>query len=557
MNNYSQIFQQEIKCASLYYNSWGMNVMKIFRSEVGEYSFNPSSINYQKQQTAASLINSQMDDCSGIALITGWNKYHAITVHDIHDLDSSYFSWLNNLKDINGYIVQFLKELRLPVDYPWVIINKNGTGFSIIFTSEAILTDIHNMIFTPWGVDVDGEKIKHFQKLELEWDGHILMPPTEINDEMYYFRDNIYPESSPLNVNLSYIDLLIADFIHDYSFNQYKNGTRVYELYEKSAKFFTYKDYCNHNFYDNLEWIKQCNTRDSLDALGIAYALGRGVEVDKAKAVKYFKSADYLVSYFNLASLIAGGVIEGTLQDVRYYLDKIRDDIEFVDLWTEDEDGNIYPEINHCDLIYNNAEKYCCREQLYLFFDTETTGIPNDYNAPSEDTNNWPRLVQIAWLITRKNGDIYKELQSRIISPEGFRIPQSSINIHGITQEKAVEDGEDLCNVLNDFVNDVDDNDVILVGHNIYFDIHVVTAELIRNDMIDEKETLEKINKICTMKKSTDFCKISGLYGYKYPKLQQLYYKLFGENFDNAHDAGSDIEATRKCFFELKRRGIL
>ncbi len=129
MNNDSQIFQQEIKSASLYYNSLGMNVMKIFRSEVGEYSFNPSSINYQKQQTAASLINSQMDDCSGIALITGWNKYHAITVHDIHDLDSSYFSWLNELKDINGYIVQFLKELRLPVDYPWVIINKNGTAF--------------------------------------------------------------------------------------------------------------------------------------------------------------------------------------------------------------------------------------------------------------------------------------------------------------------------------------------------------------------------------------------------------------------------------------------
>lgn len=552
MNNYSQIFQQEIKSASLYYNSLGMNVMKIFRSEVGEYSFNPSSINYQKQQTAASLINSQMDDCSGIALITGWNKYHAITVHDIHDLGSSY---CYGLKDINGYIVHFLKVLRLPVDYPWVIINKNGTGFSIIFTSEAILTDIHDMIFTPWDTYADGEKIKHFQKLELEWEGHILMPPTEINDEMYYFRDNIYPESSPLNVNLSYIDLLITHFIDTYSYNQYKNGTRVYELYEKSTKFFTYKDYCNHNFYDNLEWIKQCNTGASLNALGIAYALGRGVEVDKAKAVKYFKSADNLISDFNLASLIAGGVIEGTLQDVRYYLDK--NNINHLEIGTEDEDGNIHSEKFHCELIYDNAEKYCCREQLYLFFDTETTGIPNDYNAPSEDTNNWPRLVQIAWLITRKNGDIYKELQSRIISPEGFRIPQSSINIHGITQEKAVEDGENLCDVLYDFVNDVDDNDVILVGHNIYFDIHVVTAELIRNDMIDEKETLEKINKICTMKKSTDFCKISGLYGYKYPKLQQLYYKLFGENFDNAHDAGSDIEATRKCFFELKRRGIL
>jgi DNA polymerase III subunit epsilon len=30
---------------------------------------------------------------------------------------------------------------------------------------------------------------------------------------------------------------------------------------------------------------------------------------------------------------------------------------------------------------------------MYLFFDTETTGIPRNYKAPVADLQNWPRLV--------------------------------------------------------------------------------------------------------------------------------------------------------------------
>lgn len=34
--------------------------------------------------------------------------------------------------------------------------------------------------------------------------------------------------------------------------------------------------------------------------------------------------------------------------------------------------------------------------ETYLFFDTETTGLPLDHKLPSTDTANWPRLVQWA-----------------------------------------------------------------------------------------------------------------------------------------------------------------
>ncbi|MBR3480843.1 MAG: hypothetical protein IKH32_09190 [Prevotella sp.] len=71
------------------------------------------------------------------------------------------------------------------------------------------------------------------------------------------------------------------------------------------------------------------------------------------------------------------------------------------------------------------------------------------------------------------------------------------------------------------------------------------------------RDEVGKKRGICTMQSSTDFCRIRGYYGYKFPKLQELYWKLFGEDFDDAHNAMSDIEATERCFWELKKSGII
>ncbi len=47
---------------------------------------------------------------------------------------------------------------------------------------------------------------------------------------------------------------------------------------------------------------------------------------------------------------------------------------------------------------------------MFLFFDTETTGLPRNWQAPLEDLDNWPRLVQLAWLLMDENG---KEVKAR------------------------------------------------------------------------------------------------------------------------------------------------
>jgi hypothetical protein len=59
------------------------------------------------------------------------------------------------------------------------------------------------------------------------------------------------------------------------------------------------------------------------------------------------------------------------------------------------------------------------------------------------------------------------------------------------------------------------------------------------------------------MERSTGFCGIPGSSGYKWPELSELHQKLFQTGFDEAHDAAVDIEITAKCFWELKRIGVI
>ena len=89
---------------------------------------------------------------------------------------------------------------------------------------------------------------------------------------------------------------------------------------------------------------------------------------------------------------------------------------------------------------------------------------------------------------------------------------------------------------------------------NIAFDEKIIGAEFLRNNF---QNILEVKKKICTMTSTVDFCKIPGQYGFKWPGLAELHIKLFGENFDNAHDAFADIEATANCFWELKKKEVL
>jgi len=189
---------------------------------------------------------------------------------------------------------------------------------------------------------------------------------------------------------------------------------------------------------------------------------------------------------------------------------------------------------------------------IYLFFDTETTGLPQDWKAPVSDTNNWPRIVQIAWVLSSQD-DGRLESKDFIIKPEGFSIPKESSDVHGISTEQAYEEGKDLLDVLTEFDKDLR-NSTRLVAHNISFDEKVLGAEFIRKGI--ENDFFEK-RRLCTMQKSTDYCKLPGRYGYKWPTLSELHITLFGKDFEDAHNAMGDVIATENCFWKLRDLGIV
>ncbi|MDR2775998.1 MAG: 3'-5' exonuclease, partial [Tannerella sp.] len=73
---------------------------------------------------------------------------------------------------------------------------------------------------------------------------------------------------------------------------------------------------------------------------------------------------------------------------------------------------------------------------MYLFFDTETTGLPKNWKAPVTNVDNWPRLVQLAFLTYDNSGEKIAA-GDFIIKPIGFVIPSDISKVHGITTERA------------------------------------------------------------------------------------------------------------------------
>ncbi|AWU39841.1 DNA polymerase III subunit alpha [Blattabacterium punctulatus] len=191
---------------------------------------------------------------------------------------------------------------------------------------------------------------------------------------------------------------------------------------------------------------------------------------------------------------------------------------------------------------------------MYLIVDTETTGLPNSYNLPITNSDNWPRVVQIAWQCHAISGKII-EFKNFIIKPDGYDIPYNAFKIHGITNEKAEKEGKNLDFVLNKFKKSFEKSKC-LIGHNLDFDRKVIECEFFR---IKKEISFQKKKFLDTKEVSVNYCKLPGIRKkFKWPKLTELYYKLFGIDLSNFHhNAENDVKATSRCFLELLRIGII
>lgn len=184
-----------------------------------------------------------------------------------------------------------------------------------------------------------------------------------------------------------------------------------------------------------------------------------------------------------------------------------------------------------------------------LFFDTETNGLPRNFNAPAFETSNWPRLLQFGYILADEDRNVLDE-GGFLIRPDGFTVPTSASNIHHITTEKATAEGISLSDALSKIQSLVSNVD-LLVGHNVSFDIHIVDAEFYRTQKVLR---MARLPYICTMVSSEYYCNLPN---HKWPKLSELYGILFNQSFEDAHNAQADVKATYKCFWELVDRGVI
>lgn len=191
---------------------------------------------------------------------------------------------------------------------------------------------------------------------------------------------------------------------------------------------------------------------------------------------------------------------------------------------------------------------------MFLIFDTETTGLPKNYKASYKDTDNWPRMVQISWQLHDVRGKLI-EVKNYIVKPENYEIPYAVVKIHGITTERAEKEGAALDLVLKEF-NKALEQCIYVVGHNVDFDLNVLGAEFVRKELNTQ---LHRRKPLDTKDDSTEYCALPGGRGggFKWPKLEELHERLFGDKFSGAHNAAADVEATARCFLELIRLKVL
>lgn len=194
-------------------------------------------------------------------------------------------------------------------------------------------------------------------------------------------------------------------------------------------------------------------------------------------------------------------------------------------------------------------------EEVILFLDLETTGLPLSRGQTYRNIENWPRWVSICWAIHKSEDQSIVHKYS-VVRPQGYSIPSESTKIHGITNEYAAKHGRSTAEIIREFNNDlVRYKPNKLVAHNVEFDRNVFLAEVLRNNM---KTTMGELPCLCTMMATINYCQLPRRGGgYKYPKLEELYTELFDDYFDNAHNASADVEACVSCYYEIERRGIV
>lgn len=192
----------------------------------------------------------------------------------------------------------------------------------------------------------------------------------------------------------------------------------------------------------------------------------------------------------------------------------------------------------------------------YLFIDTETTGTSVFGSGYQIDPVRVPKssfVVQVSWKLVDDSWTVIDD-QDFIIQPHGYMtMPERAEAVHQISFERAQREGADLRTVLGGPLLQAIQRCDAIVAHNASFDIKMILTSAHRAYLYEiYREALAGKQIFCTQKNCRTFCLAQDKNGrIKNPRLSEVYKKVFGEDFENAHNAVYDVVACMRVFQAL------
>jgi len=184
-----------------------------------------------------------------------------------------------------------------------------------------------------------------------------------------------------------------------------------------------------------------------------------------------------------------------------------------------------------------------------LFIDFETSGFPSSKIPADHPKQAW--IVEAAMILMDEQKMIAKYYMQ--IQADGRSIHPGAQGVHGISVEQTEANGMPesiFCFILSELLQKTD----LIIGHNVLFEYSFMKLLFEKNVSERGLEAIKKLPSFCTMKETTDLCKLPGRYGkYKWPKLTELYACLFDKELTGAHNALVDTEATQSCYNVLNK----
>lgn len=196
---------------------------------------------------------------------------------------------------------------------------------------------------------------------------------------------------------------------------------------------------------------------------------------------------------------------------------------------------------------------------MILFYDTETSGLPDDRRP--NDLDAQPHILQLAFSLYDEARRPVFEMSTLVVLPNQAVIHEKALETHRITAELTAEYGLHPSSALR-LLRFAASRAQLCVAHNEKFDLKLLNFTALRQN---QSHPLQDRKTFCTLEAATPILKLPPTpamikYGkgpYKAPRLSECYNFFFNEELSGAHDALVDTRGCARVFYHMLDTGLI